>query len=169
MLNIKDARPNVQKLLHQLSAFEDFCMGTDALSPDEFRMLNEDLSVGTVLMIGSRRYEKTSEGSRLYWKSFDQREYDMGYVRDAKVMRDYPGYNAKTSLSLSAGHLISSQIVPSPRGKGTVYRVELEDGTEAIAPNYRMAVRNVILKKHLKSQFNSFSLADLWGRVWGHA
>lgn len=169
MLNITDARPNAQKLLHQLDAFENFCSGKDALSPHEFRSLNEELSIGTVLMLGSRRYEKTPEGNRLFWKSFDEREYDLGYVRDAKVLRDYPGYNARSSLSLKAGHCLSSEVIPSPRGKGTVYRVVLEDGTEAIAPNYRMAVRNVILKRHLMQQFNTFSLASLWDRVWGHA
>lgn len=169
MLNIRDAKPSVHKLLGQLNAFEDFCLGKEVLSPSEFRSLNEELSVGTVLMIGSRRYEKTSAGNRLFWKSFDQREYDLGYVRDANIVRDYPGYNSKTSISLSSGLTIESQIIPSPRGKGTVYKVILEDGTEAIAPNYRMAVRNVILKSHLTKKFNHFSLSALWARVWGHA
>lgn len=169
MLDIANIRPTAKALMSQLDVFEDFCQGHGSISPQEFLTLNQDLSIGTVLMMGSRRYEKTPEGNRLFWKSMDQREYDLGYVRDAKVLRDYPGYNAQSSLSLRAGQEILSEVIPSPRGKGSFYRVELEDGTEAIAPNYRMAVRNVILKSHLKSQFNKLSLADLWGRVWGNA
>ncbi len=169
MLDIREEKPKLQKLCKQLELFENFCNGYETISPHEFRSLNEDLSIGTVLMLGTRRYEKTPEGKRLFWRSADEKEYDLGYVRDAKILRDYPGYNAKTSISLSSGRVISSKIIPSPRGKGSVYHVILEDGTEAIAPSYRMAVRNVILKNHLQSQFNKFSLSDLWGRMWGTA
>ncbi len=169
MHDIAETKPTAKDLMHRLNSFEAFCNGHDNITPQEFREINEELSVGAVFMIGSHRYEKTPSGRRLLWRSNDQREYDLGYARDAHVMRDYPGYSAKSSRALQAGHDIKSEVIPSPRGKGTVYRVELEDGTSAIAPNYRMAVRNVILKKHLQSQFNRHSLADLWGRVWGHA
>lgn len=169
MHDIAETKPKAKDLMDRLNSFEAFCNGHDDISPTEFRAINEELSVGAVLMIGSHRYEKTPEGRRLFWRSNDDCEYDLGYSRDAHVVRDYPGYNAKSSRALQSGYEIKSEIIPSPRGKGTVYRVELEDGTSAIAPNYRMAVRNVILKKHLQSQFNRSSLADLWGRVWGTA
>lgn len=166
MLNIENARPTAQKLFNHLKTFESFCEGQANISPEEFRELNEEISISTVLLLGTRRYEKTPKGRRLFWRSNDQNEYDLGLVRDAKILRDYPGYNARCSLSLGAGKTIESHIIPAPRGKGTLLEVTLEDGSSAIAPNYRMALRNAVLKMHLKSQLNNKRFVNLWNRLW---
>lgn len=169
MLNVENARPTAQTLLNHIERFESFCNGIEKISPEKFRKLNEELSIGAVFMLGSRRYERTRKGRRLLWRAPDEQEYDLGLTRDAKVIRDYPGYNAKSSISLSAGKIIETHVIPTPRGKGTLLKITLEDGTTSIAPNYRMALRNAVLKRHLNTEFNKMSLIKFWQRIWGHA
>lgn len=152
MLNIETARPTAKTLINHIETFEAFCDGKEHLSPQQFRTLNEELSVATVLMIGKRRYQKTTEGKRLYWSTPNGKEHDLGLARDAKIMRDYPGYNARCSISLAGDKEIESVVIPAPRGKGTLMQVTLEDGYSAVAPNYRMAVRNAMLKKHINDK-----------------
>ncbi len=169
MISIEQARPTAKTLLSNLEAFEAFCLGELRFSPAKFRELNEELSVGAVLMIGKRRYERDTDGKRLIWVGFDEREHDLGYVHDANVMRDYPGFHAKRTLSLGKDLVKESEIIPAPSGKGNLSKVTLVDGSVGIAPNYRMALRNAAMKMHLTHKFNEFSLAGLWKKVWGHA
>ena len=169
MISIEQARPTVKTLLDNVEAFEAFCLGKQKFSPEKFRELNQELSVGAVLMIGKRRYENGPEGKRLIWIGFDEREHDLGYVHDANIMRDYPGFHAKRTLSLGKDLVKESEIIPAPNGNGNLSKVTLVDGSIGIAPNYRMALRNAAMKMHLTNKFNHFSLAGLWQMVWGHA
>ena len=169
MISIDQARPTVKALLSHIDAFENFCMGKQKFSPAQFRELNEELSIGAVLMIGKRRYQKSPEGKHLIWCGLDNREYDLGLVENANVTRDYPGFHAKRSLSLGNNMVKESKTIPVPNGRGNLSMVILEDGSTGIAPNYRMALRNAAMKMHLTTKFNFFSLSDIWNKVWGHA
>ncbi len=169
MISIEHARPTVKTLLSHIEAFESFCMGEQKFSPAKFRELNEELSVGAVLMIGKYRFQNAPEGKHLYWRGLDDKEYDLGLVNDAKIMRDYPGFHAKRSLSLGNNQVKETKVIDAPNGNGNLSMVILEDGTTGIAPNYRMALRNAAMKKHLTQKFNFLSLAYIWKKVLGHA
>ena len=169
MLNIENARPTAKKILNHVNTFESFCMGKTSYSPSEFREINEELSIGAVLMLGKHRYQRNNDGNHLLWQGLDEQEYDMGLTHDAHVMRDYPGFNAKKSRSLEGDMVADSTIISGPNGKGNLSVVTMKDGTVGIGTDYKIALRNAALKIHLKSKFNRFSLATLFKSIWGSA
>lgn len=169
MLNIETARPTAKKMLCHINKFESFCMGKASYSPSEFREINEEISVGTVLMLGKYRYQRETDGKRLLWQGLDKQEHDMGLTHDAHVMRDYPGFNAKKSRSLEGNMVADSTVISGPNGKGSLSVVTMKDGTVGIGTDYKIALRNAALKVHLKSSFNRFSLATLFKSIWGSA
>ncbi len=169
MLHIENARPSSKQILLNIEAFEHFCMGNRQFSPSKFREINEELSIGAVLLLGKHRFLRHAEGKRLMWRGLDNTEHDLGYIHNAKVMRDYPGFHAKRSLSLGNNLVVESKIIPITNGRGNVSVVTLEDGSIGVGPNYRIALRNAALKMHLSPRFNMMSLNDIWGRVWGNA
>ncbi len=170
MLSIENARPTNKQIMSHLEEFERFCLGETRLQPAKFREINEELSIGAVLMLGKRRYQNHEDGQRhLIWRGLDNQEHDMGQISDAHVMRDYPGFNAKRSRSLGVDMISESKIITAPNGKGHVSVVTMEDGSTGIGLDYRMALRNAALKMHLKKTFNTFSLASLWNSLWGQA
>jgi len=169
MLGIENARPTAKKMLNHVDMFEEFCLGKRAYTPSTFRAINEELSVGAVLMLGKHRYQRERDGNHLMWKGLDHREHDLGPINEANVMRDFPGFHRKRSLSLSKD-VKETQIVPHPNGKGDLSIVIMKDGSIGIGLNYRIALRNAALRMHLKSRFNLASLLTLWRTaVWGHA
>ncbi|PCK00459.1 MAG: hypothetical protein COA45_01385 [Zetaproteobacteria bacterium] len=169
MLNIENAKPTAKKILGHINTFENFCMGKTNYSPSEFREINEELSIGAVLMLGTHRYQKGENGKRLLWQGLDECEYDLGFTHEAHIMRDYPGFNAKRSRSLEGDMVADSAVIAGPNGKGNLSIVTMKDGTVGIGPNYKIALRNAALKLHLKSNFNHFSLSALFKRIWGNA
>ena len=169
MLGIENARPTARKILNHIDTFEEFCLGKRAYTPSVFREINEELSVGAVLMLGRHRYQRARDGNHLLWKGLDQREYDLGPVHDANVMRDFPGFNRKSAASLGMKNVKETQIVPHPNGTGNLCIVIMKDGTIGIGPDYRIALRNAALRMHLKSRFNFTSLLGMWKTVWGKA
>ncbi len=170
MLGIENARPTAKKLLNHIDTFEEFCLGKRTYSPSIFRAINEELSVGAVLMLGKHRYQKERDGNHLLWKGMDEYEHDLGPVHEANIMRDFPGFHKKRSLSLGNTRVKETQIVPHPNGKGNLSIVIMKDGTVGIGPNYRIALRNAALRMHLKAKFNFASLFALWRTaVCGHA
>ncbi len=169
MINIETARPTASQMLDNINEIEAFLMGKRKFSPTKFREINADLSVGAVLMLGKRRYEKSAEGRRLFWQGLDEHEHDMGLVHDANITRNYPGFKAKASRSLGGSHVLNNKIITAPNGKGSLSIVTMQDGSEGIGPNYKIALRNAALKMHLKSQFNCLSLASLWNKILGNA
>lgn len=169
MLSIENAKPTAKTILNNIEVFENFCMGKVHFTPAKFREVNQELSIGAVLLIGKRRYERDQHCKRLYWKGLDDHEYDLGDVNNANIMRDFPGFHAKRSLSLGSHHVVNSEIIPSPSGRGNLCIVTMEDGSTGVAPNYRMALRNAAIKMHLSAKFNHYSLMNVWHRVWGHA
>jgi hypothetical protein len=168
MLSIEHAKPTAKKIQDHLEAFEKFCMGEHKLHPAKFRDINSELSICAVLLIGRRRYQTTNNYRHLIWIGPDNQEHDLGRADDINVMRDYPGFHASRTQALGAEDIAETRFLESPKG-GSLCEVIMNDGTKAIGPNYRMALRNAVLKRVLKSQFNSMSLTSLWNGIWGHA
>jgi len=169
MTNIESARPTRCKILAHIEEFEKFCTGQKKHTPSEFRKVNRELSIGTALLIGKHRYQRDEEGKRLIWRGLDNKEYDLGHIHDANIMRDYPGFHARHCQSLSANSVQESKVIRIADGKKSITTVTMQDGSTGIGPNYRMALRNAALKMHFKKEFNTFSLSNLWNQVWGHA
>ncbi len=165
MINIETARPTTKKILSNISEIEDFCLGSKSFSPELFREINEELSIGAVLMVGKRRYQREADGKRLFWLGLDNNEHDMGMVHDARVKRYYPGFHASSSRSLGGDHVSDNEIITAPNGRGNISIVTMTDGSKGIGPNYRIALRNAALKMHLKSKFNYFSLSGIWNNI----
>ena len=169
MFDVKNASPPQKQLLRYLDEFEQCCTGEKYCSPSKFREINKHLSIGAVLRLGTHRYETNLTGTRLFWKGLDGREYDMGLTHDMHVMRDYPGFHAQCSRSLGNDLVLENKTIPGPNKKGSLSVVTMKDGSTGIGPNYRIALRNAVLKMHLTAQFNRFSLAGLWKQIWGRA
>lgn len=169
MLSIENARPTAKQLLSHIDVFEAYCLGEMRFSPAKFREINEELSVGAVLVLGKYKFKKDVDGKHIIWRGLDNSEHDLGLVHDARVMRDYPGFHASRSRSLGSDLVADTEIIPCPNGEGTLSKVTLHDGSTGVGPNYRMALRNASLKMHLSKKFNVLSLSDIWKKVWGHA
>lgn len=169
MLNIDQAKPTKKQVLKHLETFENYCLGQEHYTPSNFRKINEELSVSTVLWLGKRKYYKDSFGKRIVWRGLDERDYDLGYTHNAKVMRDYPGFHRKSIKALGENEIQEKQIIPIPNQKKTTYMVTLTDGTSGIGHDYRVALRNAVLKRHLKAEFNRVSLTNIWNKIWYNA
>lgn len=169
MLSIEETKPTTKKILDQLDQFEKFCLGQEVLHPSKFRDLNNELSVSAVLMIGKLRFQKHNNVRHAIWLGLDEQEYDLGNADDINVMRDYPGFHAARSMALGHNHVAETKFIEHPRGDGSLCEVIMKDGSRAIGPNYRMALRNAALRMHIKNQFNKLSLARVWFGIWGHA
>ncbi|MDH5721955.1 MAG: hypothetical protein OEY94_01360 [Alphaproteobacteria bacterium] len=162
-------RTSSKKILRDIEAFERHCVGESRMTPEEFRSINMELSVGAVLTIGKYRIKNSEQGKRVFWLGPDGHEYDLGLAHDINVLRDYPGFHGQRSVALAADKVAESKIVHMASAQGSVSVVTMRDGSVGIGPNYRMALRNAALKMHLKSYFNRLSLASLWERVMGYA
>ena len=169
MISLESTRPSSKKILRDIEAFERHCIGENRMTPEEFRTINIELSVGAVLTIGKYRLKKFEEGKRVFWSGPDGHEYDLGFVNDINALRDYPGFHGQRSVALADNKVADSKIVHMASAQGSVSIVTMLDGSVGVGPNYRLALRNAALKMHLKSYFNRISLASLWGRVMGHA
>jgi hypothetical protein len=169
MLSIEEIRPRTKTILSYLEQFEKFCLGLEYLHPSKFRDINNELSICAVLMIGKRRFHWQNSTRRLIWIGLDEQEHDLGDPDDMNVMRDYPGFHAARTMALGHDLVKETRFINPAKGNGSVCEVILKDGTHAIAPNYRMALRNASLKMHLKTQFNTMSLSRLWNGIWGNA
>ena len=169
MFAIENARPTAKKLLNHIDTFEEFCLGNRSYTPSIFRTINEELSIGAVLMLGKHRFQKEHDGNHLLWKGLDQCEHDLGPVNETNIMRDFPGFHKRRSLSLGKKDIKETQIVPHPHGKGTLSIVIMNDDTIGIGPNFRIALRNAALRMHLKSRFNFAAMLTTWKVPWGNS
>jgi hypothetical protein len=169
MLNLEEANPSAKRTLEQIETFENYCRGEKYLSPEKFREINNDLSIGAIFLIGKRRTVIQNNNRHLLWKGPDNHEHDLGRIDDVHVMRDYPGFHASRTNALGGDQVQESRVVENPKSKGTLCEVVMKDGSTGIGPNYRMALRNAALKMHIKKKFNFQSFADLWNGNWGYA
>lgn len=169
MISLENARPSTKMILNHLDEFEASCTGNTPLSPAKFREINTELSVGAVMMLGKLRYQNDFGGKRVYWRGPDNKEHDLGLAHDANVLRDYPGFNARRTLSLGSNMVSEDKVIENPNGNGHLSVVTMQDGSIGIGPNYRMALRNAALRMHLTSKFNFASLSGIWNHLWGNA
>jgi len=169
MIDIETAKPKAKQILSNIKDIEEFYMGDKVFSPEKYREINEELSVGAVLLIGKRRYKTDSSGKKLYWKGLDNREYDMGLVHETNIKRDYPGFNARRSRALAGDLVQNNEVISKTNGNGSISIVTMRDGSTGLGPNYRIALRNAALKMHLKSSFNYASLSSIWNTILGYA
>lgn len=169
MFGLQSLQINPKKVLSKLQEFENFCLGKKALSPDEFKTLNMELSVGSVLHIGKRRFHKDLDGKHLLWTGLDDREYDLGPVHKLNVMHKCPGFNRASTMSLGNNLVRDNQTIEIPTLKKQISVVRLEDGSVGIGPNYKLALRNAALKMHLKKSFILSNPPDAWKEHYSNA
>lgn len=144
-------------------------MGQKSLTPEKFTSLNRDLSMGAVMHLGKHRYKTEADGEHFIWTDLENREHDLGTVDDMDVFRECPGFHKLRTLGLGNADVMDILIVdvPSPRRQATMVR--LKDGTAGIGPNYKLALRNAALKRHLKSSFDRAGGWNLWKLFYGNA
>lgn len=169
MFSIDSARPAPETLLQYLESFEEFCRGGLNMTPQSFREINHELSIGAVMHIGKHRFKVSDNNMHLYWQGLDEREHDLGPVHNANIIRDYPGFHKSRTHALGHEDVVSDSIEKVKGRRGTYTVVTLKDGTEGVGPNYNLALRNAALKLVLKSAFNRASLFSYWTRFWGNA
>lgn len=169
MSNIEFANLSTKRILHDIEEFERYCMGKSRITPARFRSINEELSIGAVLMIGKHRFVRNGSVKHLIWAGLDGEEYDLGAAHRSNVCRDFPGFHGKRTLALGENMVRENTVIKVAGVQGNLAVVTMEDGSTGIGPNYRMALRNAALKMHLKSRFNRVSLASIWGMIMGHA
>jgi len=157
-----------EKILRKLKEFELFCMGKKRLSPEKFRRLNEELSLSTVMNIGSRRYRKDLDGKHLIWFTPDNREHDLGPIDNLDMMHNGPGFHKSRTLALGTDQMLEHDLVSTAQHGRHATTVTLEDGTVGVGPNYKMALRNAALKAHLKTTFAKANKSHLWEKFYGN-
>ncbi len=84
-------------------------------------------------------------------------------------MRDYPGFHRKSINALGKSQIKECKVIPTNENRKYVSMVTLHDGTTGLGNDYRIALRNAILKQHLKKQFNMASLSSIWNTIWAGA
>lgn len=165
----KSFHMKTDRILERLKEFEMFCMGERHLSPEKFTSLNRDLSLSAILYIGKHRYKTGPDGEHLIWIDLENREHDLGALEDLDVFRECPGFHKTRTQGLGNADVVETLIVevPSPRRQATM--VKLKDGTTGVGPNYKLALRNAALKRHLKSSFKQASGWNIWKMFYGNA
>lgn len=169
MFGLHSLKANPQKMLGLLEDFEEYCLGKRSMSQQEFRNINEELSLGAILHIGRCRFKNHEDGKHLVWTAPDRNEYDLGPVEKLNVMRDCPGFNRQLSLSLAHDQVEENNFMEIDHLKRQISVVKLKDGTTGIGPNYRIALRNAALRMHLKNAFNRANPLNLWKMFYGNA
>lgn len=157
-----------EKVLKRLKDFELFCLGEKPLTPENFKTLNEELSLSAVLHIGTRHFRKERDGKHLIWESPDHREHDLGPIDNIDIMHTCPGFHKTRTLALGAADVLETDIIDIPPSHRQVTIVRMKDGTTGIGPNYKMALRNAALKMHLRSAFEKANKQDIWKQYYGN-
>lgn len=158
-----------ERILERLKEFEMFCLGEKSLTPEKFTSLNQELSLIAIFHIGKRRYRSEPDGEHFIWTDLENREHDLGALEDLDVFRECPGFHKTRTQGLGNADVVETLIVevPSPRRQATM--VKLKDGSTGIGPNYKLALRNAALKRHLKSSFKRASGWNVWKMFYGNA
>src|SRR6056297_690007 len=133
-------RMKPEKTLQKLRDFELFCLGKIQLSPAKFRRLNEELSLSTVMTIGSRRYRKDLDGKHLMWFAPDNREHDISPIDNLDITHNGPGFHKIRTLALGADQIIEHDLIDTTQHGRHATTVTMQDGTVGVGPNYKMAL-----------------------------
>ncbi len=157
-----------KKVFHLLKEFEAYCLGEKYLIPEDFRTLNEELSLGAVMHIGKHKFLDREDGRHLIWIDPQHQSHDLGPVNELNIMREYPGFHRYRSLALGHDLVEKCEVIDSNRST-PITMVKMVDGTVAFGTNYRIALRNAALKMHLKKSFLRANPATSWKNVYGNA
>ncbi|MCC6597707.1 MAG: hypothetical protein IT559_02840 [Alphaproteobacteria bacterium] len=157
------------KILERLKEFEMFCMGEKYLTPEKFTSLNKELSISTIMHIGKHRYKTLPDGDHFFWTDLDNREHDLGIADDLNIFQECPGFHKTRTHALGNTDVVETRIVDIPSSRRQATMVVMKDGTTGIAPNYKLALRNAALKRHLKTSFKNASGWNIWKKFYGNA
>lgn len=163
------SREEAKKTIAMLHDFEMSCLGEKPLSPDDFVMLNKELSLSAVNFIGECHFERKEDGHHVIWTAPDKSSHDLGVLTEINVMKDYPGFHKARSLCLGHKDVIENEVLSIGHSRKHVSMVKLKDGTEGYGPNYKIALRNAALKSRLQKQFLRVNPLDLWKKFYGNA
>jgi hypothetical protein len=169
MLSLHLLEIDKKDILAGLEEFESFCLGKKRLTPDEVQTLNEQLSIGAIMLVGKYRLQKTGVETHLLWLSPDKCEHDLGPIDKLNVMRDCPGFHRSRSLALGHRHVEESGQIHVPENQSHISMVKMKDGSTGYGPNYKVALRNAALKMHLKGAFERANPGGLWKLFYGNA
>ena len=168
MFGFQSLQIKPEKVLQRLKDFELFCLGEKNITPENFKTLNEELSLSAVLHVGKRRFQKEKDGKHLIWEGLDQREHDLGPVSELNIRQDCPGFHKTRTQALGGDHILETDTISVPPYSKQVTIVRMKDGTSGIGPNYKMALRNASLKMHLRMAFEKSSKQDIWKKYYGN-
>lgn len=169
MLELQTLQTSPKKILNKLKDFENFCLGTINLSPEEFKKLNMELSIGAIFHIGKRRFLKNEDGKHLLWTGLDKQEYDLGPIHKLNIFRTGPGFHRGSTFSLDNDSVTKNEIMEIPGLKKQISIVTLKNGSVGVGPNYKIALRNAAIKSQLKNAFKFANPPDAWKEHYGNA
>ncbi|MEZ5813884.1 MAG: hypothetical protein R3E13_04075 [Alphaproteobacteria bacterium] len=168
MFGLHPPKIKPEKVLQRLKDFEAFCLGEKKLTPKHFQAINEELSLSAVLHVGKRYIRKEGDGKHLIWLGVDNREHDLGPINTLNIRQTCPGFHKTRTLSLGSRDVLETDTITIPPHNKNVIIVKMKDGTTGIGPNYKMALRNAVLKMHLKCAFSKANKADIWKKYYGN-
>lgn len=169
MLGLFHKHDSKNAILDMLERFESSCLGQIDLSQDEFKKINEELSMQSILAIGSHKIARSRHEDHLIWIAPDHTHHDLGAFGKINVMRECPGFHKTRSLLLGHKDVVENGLIDIPSQKKSISMVKLKDGSIGYGPNYRLALRNAALKMHLKRQFRKANPLHIWKRFYGNA
>ncbi|MGQ0527931.1 MAG: hypothetical protein ACT4OY_07905 [Alphaproteobacteria bacterium] len=169
MFSLFSSREQSEQILAMIDEFEMFCRGEKFMAPDQFREINEEISVSAVMRIGKHRLDRSKDGAHLIWIAPDKSKHDLGPVNNLNIMRDCPGFHRSRSLLLGRDDVLETKLINVPSIKKNISVVKMKDGSIGYGPNYKIALRNAALKMHLKREFSRASLLSFWRSSHGNA
>ncbi len=168
-MGLQSFKISAEKVLSILEDFEAFCLGKKLMSPEQFMDINQDLSISTVLHVGSSRTERHDDGNHLIWAAPDNTEHDLGPLESLNVTRDYPGFHRTRSLCLGHTQVEDNELMHVPNTDRNITKVRLKDGTIGYGTDYKIALRNAVLKANLKNSFTKANPPNLWKMFYANA
>jgi hypothetical protein len=168
-MGFQSLKISAEKILSILEDFEQFCLGKKLMSPEQFMDINQDLSINTVLHVGATRTEWREDGNHLIWAAPDKSEHDLGPMDDLNVLRDYPGFHRMRSLCLGQSEVAGNELLHVPGTDRNITMIRLKDGTVAYGTDYKIALRNAVLKANLKKHFDKANPPNLWKIFYANA
>jgi hypothetical protein len=157
LLNIKS-----DTLLERLNEFEQSCLGIKTISPERYMDINKELAMGAVLYIGRHRMGRAEDGDHLIWTDPEKRVHDLGPVDNLDVLHECPGFHRTRTLAIGQHEVVRTEVIDIPPFRKQMTKVFLKDGSEGVGPDFKIALRNAALKKHLKTQFNKAKGFSFW-------
>lgn len=168
MFGFQSLQMKPEKVLRRLKDFELFCLGEKTITPENFKTLNEELSLSAVLHIGTRYFRKDNDGKHLIWQDPNEREHDIGPIDNLDIMHTCPGFHKTRTLALAGDNVLETDVLDIPPNRHQVTIVKMKDGTTGLGPNYKMALRNAALKMHLRGAFERANKHDVWKKYYGN-